>query len=113
MNDHYPSAPARSGHVEHLLSGTAVKQGRIDDYTVITHINKVTRRQNTSSGNPRWRLLTRHGVFETAPDSQIGYAIVREWSHHLEPVMRLKLDDAGDVIDIAAVEGPPTTDDAA
>lgn len=33
------------------------------------------RRNNSNAGNPRWRLSTDHGTFDTETDGQIGYTV--------------------------------------
>jgi hypothetical protein len=127
MSGHRPPDPPYRSHVDRILSGTATKEGVIDAHTVITHIAKIGRRPNTGSGNPRWRLLTRHGIYETEPDAQVAHQIEQSWTHRPRPMVRLVLNDAGRVIGIAAVPDDyrqdeptgqgtpttPTTDDAA
>lgn len=38
-------------------------------------ITAAERRNNSTSGNPTWRLFTDQGTFTTEPDAQIGYSI--------------------------------------
>lgn len=40
-----------------------------------TDLVSVTRLLNSASGNPRWRLLTKHGSYDTRPDSQCNYDV--------------------------------------
>lgn len=47
-------------------------------------ITDVIRRQNTTSGNPRWSLQTSRGVYNTEPDAAPVYSITgNETGPHL------------------------------
>lgn len=65
---------------------------------IITSIEGYQRLLNTHDGNPRWKLITRFGTFETAPDSQVGYQPFDAWSHVPRPRVELTLNGAGKVI---------------
>lgn len=68
--------------------------------TVRTTIASINRRRNTESGNPRYRLLTLAGVFETADDSQVNHLITDRLAERPRPEVELSINDAGKVIAI-------------
>jgi hypothetical protein len=47
--------------------------------TFDTIVREVTRRQRSVSGNPRKVLHTDDGVFTTAPDSAVAFAVSDNW----------------------------------
>jgi len=42
---------------------------------VKTRVIELTRFTNTVNGNPRWRIVTTHGVFRTKDDASVNYEI--------------------------------------
>ena len=66
--------------------------------TVVVGIANAVRLPNTASGNPRWKLLTQAGVFETKPDAQCNYQPFDAWAQKPRPQVQLTLDGAGKVI---------------
>ena len=65
---------------------------------VRTQIVNTQRLSNTGSGNPRWRLFTRFGVFDTNPDAQCNYLPFDAWAHGPRPDVVLTVNGAGKVI---------------
>lgn len=72
---------------------------------VTTTIVKVNRRSNTPSGNPRWRLITQHGVFETEPDTQVSHMITDRLTDkgRRRGLFDLTLNSAGRVIGLTEI----------
>ena len=66
--------------------------------TVVTSIVNTQRLLNTTNGNPRWKLFTRFGVFETEPDAQCSHKAFDVWQYPPRPMVELTLNSAGRVV---------------
>lgn len=49
--------------------------GLVSDKTVVARIVDLARLQNSTDGNPRYRVTTTKGVFDTKPDAAINYSV--------------------------------------
>jgi len=65
---------------------------------IVTSIALLKKVGNTASGNPKYRMLTRHGVYETELDAQVNYTLRERWTERPRPLVRLTFNDAGHVI---------------
>lgn len=55
----------------------------------VENINRLT---NSPSGNPMWRVITKHGAFRTVPDTQATYKIS---SAHVGQEVEITIDERG------------------
>jgi hypothetical protein len=76
----------------------------MNSVAVVSTASEVERLRCSSSGNPRWRIITSRGVFVTSPNSMCAYDVENYFRSARAPrFAMLSLNKRGQVVGISPV----------